>query len=389
MPPSRTPLWLGAALLLVAVNLRLPLAGVPPIVDDVQAGLGISSAAAGAITTLPVLCFALAAPLAPALGRRFGDEPVLLACLVLLAGGVAARLVPEIAPFYAGTLLLGLGIALANVLIPAVIKRWYPRPGLMTGLYVTLMTAGAAAAAALTVPLEDAFDGRWEPALAVWGVPSVVAAIAWLPAIRATRAAPGPRPRRLSLWRDDTAWLITLMMGCQGLLFYAVLAWVPEIAADSGLGDGAAGVMLALAMLLGVPTSLAVPVLAARRDDQRPLVAAAAALWIAGLGGLLAVPATATALWMVLIGLGQGAGFSLTMALVVLRAPDAAHAGALSAMVQSVGYVLAAAGPFVVGLVHDATGSWEASLAFMLAVAAGLLVSGLGAARPGRMAGVP
>lgn len=388
MPPPRTSLWLGAALLLVAVNLRLPIAGVPPIVDDVSAGLGLSAAAAGAITTLPVLCFAVAAPLAPSLGRRFGDEPVILACLLLLAAGAAVRLVPQALPFYAGTLVLGLGIALANVLIPSVIKRWFPRPGAMTGLYVTVMTGGAAVAAALTVPLARA-TGSWEWALAVWGAPSLLAAVVWLPAIRATRTVPGPPLPRVSLWRDRTAWLLTAMMGCQGLLFYAVLAWVPEIVADSGLDAGAAGVMLSIAMLLGIPTSLTLPVLAGRTDDQRPLVAVAGALWLAGLGGLLLSPATGTAAWMVLIGLGQGGGFSLAMALIVLRAADGPHAAGLSGMVQAIGYVIAGLGPFAVGAIHDATGSWEAPLGFLVAVAFGLLASGLGAARPAPVAAVP
>lgn len=385
----RTSLWLGAALLLVAVNLRLPIAAVPPLVDDVSDGLGLSSAAAGAITTLPVLCFALAAPVAPALARRHGDERVILACLVMLAGGVAVRLVPEVAPFYAGTLLLGLGIALANVLIPAVIKRWYPRPGLMTGLYVTVLTTGAAVAAAAAVPLDDALDGEWQWALAVFGVPAIVAAIAWLPVVRAARTEPGPPPPHISLWRNRTAWMLTLMMSAQGALFYAILAWVPEIAGDAGLDDAAAGVMLSIAMLLGVPTSLAMPVLAGRSDDQRGLVAVAGALWLAGLTGLLLWPGTATALWMVLVGLGQGAGFSLTMALVVLRAADGPHAAALSGMVQSVGYVVAGLGPFVVGLIHDASGSWDPPIAFMLAITAGLVASGLAAARRGQVVGLP
>lgn len=384
---ARTPLWLGAALLLVAVNLRLPFAGVPPIIDEVREGLGLSHAAAGALTTLPVLCFAIAAPLAPRLARRFGDEPVILACLVLLAGGIAVRIMPEVLPFYAGTLLLGLGIALANVLIPSVIKRWYPRPGAMTGLYVTLMTAGAAVAAATIVPLEHALG--WELALAVWGIPSVVAAVAWLPALRARHAPAGPPPPPVSLWRDRRAWVLTAMMSCQGLLFYAILAWTPEIVGDAGLAEGEAGVMLSLAMLLGIPTSLAWPVLAGRTRDQRPLAAVAGARWLAGLTGLLVAPGTGTVAWMVLIGLGQGAGFSLAMALVVLQSPNPPHAAALSGMVQAIGYVMAGIGPFAVGLIHDATGSWDASVGFLLAVAVGLLLAGLGASRPLEVAAVP
>ncbi|HEU4658093.1 MAG TPA: MFS transporter [Capillimicrobium sp.] len=387
MPPpavTRTSLWLGAALLLVAVTLRLPIASVPPIVADVQAGLGLSSAAAGAITTLPVLCFGLAAPLAPGLARRWGDELVVLGCLVLLSAGVAMRLVPEVAPFYLGTLLLGLGIAIANVLIPSVVKRWYPRPGAMTGLYVTMMMGGAAVAAATAVPLEDA-TGDWTWALAAFGVPALVAALVWLPAVRVSRTEPGPPPPRVSLWRDPTAWLLTGMMASQSLLFYAILAWTPEIVADAGLGDASAGVMLSIAMLLGIPTSLALPVLAGRTDDQRPLVLLAGGVWLAGLLGLLLAPGTATVVWMVLVGLGQGGGFALTMALLVLRATDAPHAAALSGMVQSIGYTVAAAGPSVVGVIHDATGSWRAPVAFLLAVGASLVACGLAAARPARV----
>jgi CP family cyanate transporter-like MFS transporter len=165
---------------------------------------------------------------------------------------------------------------------------------------------------------------------------------------------------------------------CQTLLGFALLAWVPKILHDSGLGQGTAGVLAALVMVLGIPTAVAVPLLAARNGVSRALVVASSVPWWAGLAGVLLVPAQATALWMVLLGLGQGAGFALPLALIVLRARDARHAAALSSMVQGVGYVFGGLlGPPVIGALHDVTGAWTASLIVLMAIAAAQLAFGL------------
>ncbi|MBX5441973.1 MAG: MFS transporter [Solirubrobacteraceae bacterium] len=387
MTVRRHHVALAVALLLIAVNLRLPLVSVGPVLDDVREALGLSGSAAGALTTLPVLCFAAAGAAVPALARRVGPEAALLLGMLALCAGGALRIVPAIAPLYAGTLLAGAGIAVGNVLLPALIKREFAPPGLMMGLYVAVMSTGAAVATALTVPLERAL-GSWEAALAAWTVPAVVATVAWLPAlVRARRGVPVPPLPKVRLRGDRLAWLLTGLFAFQSALFYALATWMPDLLRDAGLSDGRAGAMVAISMQLGLPGGLLAPIIAGRVTDQRVLAAGAAGLWAAGIAGVLVWPTTLTALWMALMGIAQGAGFALALALVVLRSPDGARATALSGMVQSLGYVVAAAAPLALGALHDLTGGWDAVLVAMLALSAAMLACGLGAGRPGTVGG--
>jgi CP family cyanate transporter-like MFS transporter len=378
----RSPLLLGAALLLIALNLRLPLTAVPPVLDDIRAQLGLSSTASGLLTTLPILCFALAGPAAPGLARRFGDETVLLAGVLVLLAGTAIRIVPDVGPLFLGTLVMGVGIALTNILLPITIRRDFSRPGLMLGLYTMMLGAGATLGAGLTVPAEHAF-GDWRWALAAWGVLVAVAAVLWLPATLAARRTEAiePHPARVTLWRDPVAWQLTAVMALQSTLFYATAAWIPDILRDAGLSSATAGAMLAVFALLGLPTNLVVPSIAARVRDQRLLALATAAMWAAGMLGLLLSPGHLTVVWMVALGLGQGAGIALTLTMILLRAPDAGHASALSGMVQSGGYLVAAAGPLLVGALHDLTGGWTVPLLGLLGCAVALGAFGVAAGR--------
>jgi CP family cyanate transporter-like MFS transporter len=272
------------------------------------------------------------------------------------------------------------------VLISSVVKRFYPRPGAITGLVVTATMGGAGFAIALTVPLSHALGG-WDKALAVWAMPAVLAAVVWLPLVRTRERANDVPPPPVRLRGDAEAWLLSGMFACQTLLGFALLAWVPKILHDSGLGQSAAGGMAAVVMVLGIPTAVAVPVLAARAGASRALVLATSIPWWAGLTGVLLAPAQGTAVWMVLLGLGQGAGFALPLSLIVLRARDAGHAAALSSMVQGVGYVAGGLlGPPVIGALHDITGDWDASLVLLMAIAGAQLAFGLAVAARGRIA---
>ena len=384
---ARSPLLLAAAILLITLNLRLAITAVPPVLDDIRDALHLSGAGAGLLTTAPVLCFGAAAPLAPRLGRRLGEETVLMGCLVALTAGTLLRVVPNIPSLFAGTLVLGVAIAIANVLIPGVVKRDFPRPGTMMGLYSVGLGASGALGAGLTVPLEDGL-GSWRWALAAWGAIAVLAAVMWIPALSASRAAPAESPPRVTLWRDRTAWMIAGFFGFQSLLFYCVASWSPDILRDAGMSSGTAGFMLSLVLIVGLPVSLLIPALAARRADHRPLAAGTVALWAAGLLGLLFAPGTGTVAWMALIGAGQGAGLALALTLVVLRSRDGATAAAVSGQAQTVGYLLAACGPVTLGVVHDATGSWHPPVLILLAACGARLACGLGAGRP-RMLGAP
>jgi CP family cyanate transporter-like MFS transporter len=388
----RRPLGAGAvlAIVLAALNLRPGVVAVSPLLGEILASEGLSATAGGVLTTLPVLCFGLLAPVAPGLARRVGLERALFGSLVLLCLGFALRLVPGVATLLLGTLAVGSAIGLGNVLLPALIKRDFAdRIGLMTGLYSMALSGGAALAAGLTVPLATATGMEWRATLASWGLLAVVGAGVWAP--RALRspgfAAAGVRPPGAaaadavrSVWRSPLAWAVTVLMGTQSLSFYAVNAWLPEIFVAEGRSVAVGGWLLALTNLLGIVGSFVAPVLAGRMRRQRGIGVVVVALIATGLVGLILAPEAAV-LWVVLLGLGQGGGISLALTLMALRTETAARTSELSGMAQSAGYVLAACGPLGLGVAHDATGSWTLPLTLLVVAS---LVQGVAAWFAGR-----
>jgi CP family cyanate transporter-like MFS transporter len=329
-----------------------------------------------------VLCFGALAPLAPLLARRVGAERLLVLTLLPILAGVLGRAAGSTFALFAGTLLAGAGIAIANVIVPGVVKGRFNRAtGVVTGLYVAALTGGAALAAGLTVPFEDRLG--WKAALALWALPAV-AAVVVLGAAFARDRHPTAAPRvvgRLSvLLRDRLAWQVTLYMGLQSLVFYAGLAWLPSILRDAGYSAAASGSLLAVYALGGIPSSLLMPVLAVRLRDQRLLALVVTALEATALAGLLLAPGTAPA-WVTLFALGQGGAIALALTLMVLRTPDPERAADLSGMAQAVGYALAAIGPFAIGALHDWSGEWEQPLLVLLVATVPLAAAGMAAGR--------
>ena len=372
---------IAGAIVFTALNLRTAVASVPPLLDELRDDVPLSAAGAGVLTTLPVVCMSVGSPLAPRLASRIGTEAAVVALGLTMVAGIALRLVPGVGPLFAGTIVAGLGIALGNVLVPSLIKRDFPaQVGLMTGGYTMAISASGALAAGLTVPVEDAIGHGWRPALAVWAIPALVAAAIWVPWIARSRAAATGTPLP-SLWRDRLAWQVTAFMGLQSLLFYTCLSWLPALLRAEGIERGAAGALLSVMLLTAIPTCLLVPVLASRARDQRATIAITIVVYAAGLTGLLVAPDAAPALWATLLGFAQGSMLALIFLLFGLRAPDQEHAAQLSAMAQTVGYALAAAGPLLIGVLRDATGDWTAPIAVLLAVLVPLLVVGMAAGR--------
>jgi CP family cyanate transporter-like MFS transporter len=373
-------------ILLLAANLRPALTSVAPLIGQIRADTGISNGAAGLLTTLPLLAFALLSPVAPRVARGFGLEGVLLASLLVLAAGILLRWVETITALFLGTAILGAAIAFGNVLLPGLVKREFPeRAGLMTSVYSTSLGISAAFAAGVSFPLTKLDGIGWRGALAVWALPALIACVAWLPQLGRRDLPTGPSgstsPGIRDLWRSPLAWQVTLFMGLQSLAYYVTLTWLPEILQEGGMGAARAGWMLGLSQAVAIVAMFSAPVVAARRPSQRGVVVVAVLLAGAGALGLLVAGSTAAALWVVLLGLGQGASFSLALAFFALRSPDPGHAATLSGMAQSVGYLLAAAGPFLFGVLRDATGAWKVPLALLLAIMVCLLIAGLGAAR--------
>jgi MFS transporter, CP family, cyanate transporter len=378
------PALLGAAVILTAVNLRTPVGSVPPVVDEIVDDIGLSAAAAGLLTALPVLCFGLFAPASPVLARRLGAERVLLVALVPILVGLLVRAAPSTAALFAGTLIAGAGIAVGNVIVPAVLKgRFAASVGPLTGIYSATLGGGAALAAGLTVPIQSALGVDWRGALAFWALPAALAIAVVVTALvrdRATTTARGEQGAALSLLGDGLAWQVTLFMGLQSLLFYAALAWLPSILRDEGYSAETAGGLLALYALGGVPASLLSPVLATRLRTQSSLTTIVAGGMAAGLTGLLVAPSAAV-VWVAVLALSQGAALGIALTIIILRAPDPRRAAELSGMAQTIGYGLAAAGPLVLGLLHDASGGWGLPLTVLLALTVPLVAVGLGAGR--------
>ncbi len=340
----------------------------------------LTGAQAGLLTTLPVLCFAALGSVAPALSRRFGESAVLAGSLAAVVVGCLLRvLVSTPVPFLAGSALALAGAALGNVLIPAVVKRHFPdRVGPMTALYTTALALGATASAALTVPVDQLAGGSWRAGLGVWAGLAAVALVPWLVLLRRPhqRAGDGTHARLSSMARSRTAWALAIYFGTQSLQAYVSFGWFATLWQDAGMSAQRAGLTLAVMSAISIPTSLVVPSLAFRRASQRPYVVGLAAIYAVGYAGLLLAPGGAAAwVWAVLIGLGS-ASFPLALTMIGLRCRTAGSTVALSGFVQSIGYLLAATGPFLFGILHSATGGWTVPIGALFAVLVVQLAAG-------------
>ncbi|MEV4169837.1 MFS transporter [Nonomuraea sp. NPDC049709] len=369
---------------LAALNLRPAIAGVSPLLDEIMNDVGLSPAGGGAITTVMVVCLGVFGPLTPMLARRVGLDRTLLAGLLVIAAGLALRGLDGAPVLYLGSALAATAIAVMNVSMPGIVKQHFPtQVNLMTGVYVSCVVAGAAAASALVIPLEHATGYGWRGVSALLAVPALLAALLWLPqALRKQPGGPnGPRPFGTVL-RSRVTWYVTALMGLQSLTFYVMLAWLPTIYLEAGLPADQAGYLLSLTNLVQVGTSLAVPVLAGRRASQVPYVVGAGVLTVLGYLGVLLAPTTLPWLWMVVLGIGQGASFALALLIIALRPADPATVTALSAVAQSVGYVIAALGPLLFGFLRQVSGGWTVPLVAGLGVIAAQIVAGWFAGRP-------
>ncbi|OYD25316.1 CynX/NimT family MFS transporter [Oceanimonas baumannii] len=370
------------ALLLAAANLRGGLVVVGPLVEQIRAGLNISAGAFSLLTTLPLICFGIISLCVPALSRRWAPQTLAIGGLLLISLGVMLRLVDSFVVVLLGTLFLGAAIALLNVLIPGLVKAFFPRRvGLMTGLYSVTLSMGAGLGVYLAVPLLERF-GHWHYPVALWALLPVICALFWLPMLRVKGVGRPAHPVKVSLWRDKMAWAITFYMGLQSFYFYSMATWLPKILLESGLDANEAGTATALINLVSIPFNFLVPIMAARLASQHRLVLGVFLASFLGVAGLWWQPAAAPLLWASLIGVGCGGSLSLALSFFVLRATNTAQATALSAMAQSIGYLLAAAGPAVLGLMRDWEGAWQTALILMLALQLLQLGCGWFAARP-------
>jgi CP family cyanate transporter-like MFS transporter len=341
-----------------------------------------------------VLCFAVFSGIAAPLSRTFGDERVLGAALVLLAAGLLARGADPAVLLFPGTVLAGGAIALMNVLLPSLVKRRRPdRAGLLIGLYLLALSGGAIAGSLIAVPVYQAAGGSAAVrlTLGLWALPALLGAAVWLPQLR-YRTLPGPTvsaQSRPGLWRNALTWQVTAFMGLQSLSYYATLSWFPTLFRDRGVSAVHAGTLLALMNLGNAVTGLLVPVLAHRLADQRLLAVGWMVVTGVGLAGAGLGPVATAAPFIFVLGLGQGASLGLGIFYTMARAPDPVTAASLSAFAQSIGYLLAASGPLLLGYLHTATGGWTIPVWVLMGVVALQLVTGTLAGRARTVPGPP
>ncbi|GAA1853847.1 MFS transporter [Pseudonocardia ailaonensis] len=385
---SRGPL-LGTALLavavvLVALNLRAAVTSASSLLGDVRLGVGGSAAWASVLTTAPTLCFAVAGVAAPWLARKVGLARAIGIALAVLVAGLLLRVLGGAGVMLGLTFVACAGIAVANVLVPVVVKESFPlRIGLMTGIYTAALQGSGAIGSALTPPLEGPLGG-WRPVLALWGGVALVALLIWAVAARHGSPVASRDARRTSfrtVLHSRTAWAVMAFMGLQSFLAYVVMGWLPQVYIGAGLDKGTAGLMLSIATLVPVPLSLVVPAIVARRRSQSGWIVVLTVPPMLGAIGLMLAPATLPWLWALLLGSGFAA-FSVAMTLIALRSRDPETAATLSAFAQGAGYLIASFGPLLFGLLHDATGGWTVSLLLLLGALCGQLIAGSLAGRP-------
>lgn len=373
------------SVILVAFCLRIIITGVGPLLPEITENLRLSGSASGLLTTLPLIAFAAVSSLAGGLGRRWGEGHTISIGLCLILLGTVLRSIAGVAGLYIGTAIVGIGTALGNVLLPAVVKAEYPtRVGQVTAFFTVAMVAAAALALALNVPLANAGLG-WRGALLVWGAAVVITLIVWRKnaslRLEATEQPEATAPEK-PVWKSGLAWCVMLYFGINSLIFYAIIGWLPTILQSSGMESGTAGIVTALYQMVSLIPSLVVPTLAGRRQDQRGWLLLGSVLNIIGIITLMSSAAAAAQVTAtVILGLANGCAFSMGLALMGFRAKNAVDAARLSGFAQSAGYALAATGPMVVGWLYDLTPNWNIGLGYVLFTSVVALLAGQRAGR--------
>ncbi len=376
-------------IIFIAVNLRPAISSVGPLVHLIRDETGLSNFYLGLLTTLPLVAFGVVSTLTPLFTRRMGIAGTLAFALLLITVGIVLRVFGLVSLLFLGTVLFGIGIALGNVLMPTLVKRNFPRnSGAMTSLYSALMAVGTSLAAGVSVPLANTLKTGWRGALGIWAILSFIAFIVWLPQLWYIKKSNNQRSylkAMKGLSKSVKAWKVALFMGLQSFTFYVVLAWLPDLLQSRGMPATEAGWMLSLSQATGIVSSIFIPIWAGRRNDQSVIVYTLIFLELISLIALLLPGTKFIAFWVALIGFEVGGCFSLALLLIVLRSVDTDGATELSGMAQSIGYLVAATGPIIFGMIFDITGNWNYALLSLFVITFIKLYMGLGASKPGKI----
>ncbi|MHA6251474.1 CynX/NimT family MFS transporter [Oceanobacillus sp. CAU 1775] len=379
--------FLIAGIIAISFNLRPAITSVGPLLGIIRDEVGLSNGAAGLLTSLPLIAFAVMSPFAAKLGNRYSYEGAMLLGLILLFIGMSIRPFSFTFLLFGGTFLAGIGIAILNVLLPGLIKDKFPlKVGLMTSIYSTTMGIVAATASGISIPIEERFEFGWQIALIIWVIPAILAIIMWsylrAKAVKNTEEKEqiryAPSTPKKGIWRSKLAWQMAMFMGLQSFLFYVTISWLPEILFDKGLSMETAGWMLSFTQIIGLPASFAVPVLADKMKSQKGIIMILAVLNIIGyIGILISNNFTIIVISSIFIGIPLSGIFALALTLLGKRARTSEDAADLSGMAQSVGYVLAAIGPIFIGFLFDLSGNWDIPIIAILITIVILTIFGL------------
>lgn len=379
------------AIVLFSCALRSAVTSLTPLLPRISADIGFDSTIIGVFGMLPTAMFALAGFVGPPLGRKLGLERLaLLAATATVVGTAGRSTMSDVGGLMAFMTLALIGMGIGNVVIPPLLKRYFSdQIALLSTIFVCCIQIGTIVPAALAVPLADAYG--WRVSLAVWALLPLATLAPWALLSRpagvvqgadtATAVVGEPAAASRPIWRSPVTWGLTVMFGATSLITYAMFTWIPQIITSAGGDEKLGGAMVAVFSLSGFAASLITPGLGARFANPFPVVLGCVVCHLVGFAGLLWLPLTATAVWAFIAGLGPST-FPLAMTLINFRSRTGAGSAALSGFVQGVGYLVACAGPFTFGLLHDWTGQWTMSFAFLLVAVVALVIGGYEACKP-------
>ena len=358
-------------ILFISFNLRAPITAVGSVVDLIKEEYALSNAVAGSITTLPLIAFAVISPFVARLAGRYGHFRVMMCGLLLILAGEIIRSYTGMAGLFVGTVVLGVAIAIGNVIVPGIIKTYFSeRVGFVTSVYTSGMCVFAAVGAGISMPLAKGLDLGWHHSLAVWVILTAFTVLLWAPNLThphtPVKRAKGEE-RVNSIWKTPLGWWVTLFMGVQSLIFYSLVAWLPTIVLSKGMSEVFTGNMALLFQLMAIPATLVIPMLCDRYPNQKRLVMVTCFIYAAGMGlFIIGSDPISLTLAVILMALGMGGSISLSIAFISLRTANSFRAAELSGMSQSAGYIFAALGPIATGLIYDLMSSWTIPLCLFL-----------------------
>lgn len=378
------------AIVFIASTLRAPLTSVGPVVDEIKQVMEINNSVAGILTTIPLIIFAIVSPFVSKVTARLTMSRTILYSTMLLIVALYLRIAGDFTLFLIGTVILGIAIAFGNVVLPSYVKWYFPMQiGLATGIYSGTMNFTAGLGGGLSFPLSEITPLGFRLSLSFWILFAIIAIILWIPKAqkgvqleKATAIAEQQdRPKKVTITKSKLAWMVALTMGFQSMVFYTVVAWVPSILVDRGLDPSTAGYLLMLNQFSQVPMTFTFPIIASKLKDQRILVVIITALFLVGFSLFFTQSLVLLIIGIIIAGLAMGACFSLCMTFFSIRARTSDGSISLSGFGQSVGYLIAAVGPFLIGYLHDATESWDSGIIALIVMSVLFFIFGYPAAK--------